>query len=86
MSYAEKQAEFIKRCNIKLETKVKVIRKATSRENGWATVWMRGMDDAVGHVGVVKSSNPTHGFELYFENGSIGSHYFYPYFVLKRVL
>lgn len=86
-SYIENQRKWINKNNIKVGSKVKIIKKANSEEGGWGAYWNSFMDDSVNKVGIVTmiSDNEFNntGIQVYLENK--GSYYFYPYFVLEKV-
>ena len=86
-SYIENQREWIKKNNIKVGSKVKIIKKADSEENGWGAYWNSFMDDSINEVGIVTTiddkSNNNIGIQVYLENKD--NYYFYPYFVLEKV-
>lgn len=86
-SYIENQREWIKKNNIKVGSKVKIIKKANSEENGWGAYWNSFMDDSINEVGIVTTiddkSNNNIGIQVYLENKD--NYYFYPYFVLEKV-
>lgn len=86
-TYIENQREWIKKNNIKVGSKVKIIKKADSEECGWGAYWNSFMDDSINEIGTITTiddkSNNNIGIQVYLENED--SYYFYPYFVLKKV-
>lgn len=84
--YKEKQDKWIKKHDIKVGDKVKITKKAKSEENGWETVWVPAMTDAVGKIGKITLIDTS-------ETGNVGimvnvegyGDYWYPYFVLEKV-
>lgn len=86
-SYIENQREWVNKNNIKVGSKVKIIKKANSEEDGWGAYWNSFMDDSVNEIGVVTTindkSNNNIGIQVYLENKD--NYYFYPYFVLEKV-
>jgi hypothetical protein len=62
--------------------KVKILRSATSGEDGWLCSWNVAMDNAVGKVGVITDIHTVAGIEVGITRCGA---YFYPYFVLEKV-
>lgn len=82
-SYEERQDEWIKKNDLKIGDKVRIIRKAESGEDGWLAVWAAEMDAVVGKVGVVKSFLGNAGILVEFDKRFSWS---LPYFVLEKVV
>lgn len=84
-SYAEHQAKWIADNDVKKGDKVRIARKADSKEDGWGNNWNPDMDEAVGKVGTVShiSANLREcGIEV--DVPDVGP-FLYPYFVLEKV-
>jgi len=80
MDYIHKQNE----CGIKEGDKVKVIRAALNKENGWECIWLDVMDKCVGGEFTVLLDKGRKGFRLSTGN-IIGVDNVFPYFVLELV-
>lgn len=84
--YAEKQQKWINKHNIKVGDKVRITRKAESRENGWNACWVSSMDKNVKKTGIIttidnhKISNI--GIRVYIDGHN---ECWYPYHVLEKV-
>lgn len=84
-SYAERQARWLAENCIKKGDKVRIIRKAESREDGWQTLWNPDMDETVGKVGTVSHISANFrecGIDV--DVPDVGE-FLYPYFVLEKV-
>lgn len=87
MSYQSEQDAFVKRCNIKVGSRVKIMRKADSYERGWGVCWVSNMDANVGAEGVVTEiHNGVSGIRVRARVNGVCDGFNYPFFVLKRVL
>jgi hypothetical protein len=73
--YEQKQKE----CGIEIGDTVKVLRKASTHENGWSNEWVEQMDVYVGGEYVVSNINPMFGYNLEIIS------YWFPFFVLEKV-
>ena len=86
-TYSENQRKWVNKNNIKVGSKVKIIKKANSEENGWGAYWNSLMDDSVNEVGTVTLIDDKRlnniGIQVYLDNK--GSYYLYPYFVLEKI-
>lgn len=83
LSYAERQEKWIEENDLNKGDRVRIIRKADSKEDGWGSYWNSDMDEAVGKVGTVCYILPCFsGIEVDVPDVGI---FFYPYFVLKKV-
>ena len=76
-TYAERQEEWIRKHNLKEGDKVKILRTAKDREDGWCNSWVQPMTDMVGGVFTCVMTSGD-GIRL-----SCG--YEWPYFVLEVV-
>lgn len=80
-SYAERQAQWVKHHGIKVGSKVKVVRKAKSKEDGHGLIWSSTKNHYVGSEVTV-----THIRDYNNEYSSITAEgYDWPYFVLEPV-
>lgn len=69
-----------KNCGLKEGDKVRIMRKAKTRELGWNNVWVEPMDNVVGKEATVDSVSK-HGLGIRFK----GMPYYYPWFVLEKI-
>lgn len=76
--YASRQAAWIEKYNITIGSKVRVVRAAENKENGWDAMWAKHKNDYIGTVFNVRHISARDG--LY---DSIG--WAFPYFVLEPV-
>lgn len=84
-SYIERQDEWIKKNDIKIGDKVRIIRKAADMEDGWGVGWASSsMDSFIGKEARVRRINGRAGIHAGCDNG-LGSWNF-PYFVLEKVV
>lgn len=83
-SYAERQAKWIADNDIKRGDKVRIVRAADSKEDGWRNRWNPDMDEAVGRVGTVShiSANLAE-LGIGVDAPGVGE-FMYPYFVLEK--
>lgn len=65
--------------------RVRVMSTAISHEGGWGNSWVASMDELVGLVGVVQSSDNS-GVTLRFEDEDLWNQYGFPSFVLRKYL
>lgn len=78
-TYAERQAAWVKEHGIKPGSKVRVIREAESKEDGWRNTWERPMSGSVGETLTVALIAPgNNGIQLQENVGFV-----FPYFVLE---
>jgi len=77
-SYAERQAEWIERNDIKVGSRVRVTRAATTGEDGWGNVECPPIKEKVGSTCTVASFGGCGGIQL---QKSV----YFPYFVLEPV-
>ena len=78
-SYQERQDAWVKEHGIKVGSKVRVLRTAKDREDGWKDSWLSDMNKAVGEVLVCRAVR-IDGYGLSLSGGLN-----YPYFVLDPV-
>ena len=88
MTEQEKYLEGHRNCGIKVGDRVRVTRKAESRESGWDN-WRADdcageMDAAIGREGEVVADLDDYGFGIEIED-CVASGYAYPYFVLEKI-
>jgi hypothetical protein len=86
--YAERQKEWIKKHNLKVGDKVKVLRRAENHKGGWGTYWPCQIDDTVGKTYEVDTiSDYSIRLRLNKESGGFSGYFdwWYPYFVLEPV-
>lgn len=83
-SYIERQDEWIKKNDLKIGDRVRIIRKAADLEDGWGVGWVSSsMDSFIGKEARVRDINGRAGINAGCDNG-LGSWNF-PYFVLEKV-
>lgn len=86
-TYIENQRKWVNENNIKVGSKVKIIKKADSEECGWGAYWNNLMDDSINEIGTITMISDDGfsniGIQVYLENKD--NYYFYPYFVLEKV-
>jgi len=81
-SYANRQAEWIKKHNVKVGDKVKVLRKCADYEDGWGETWVKDMEANIGKVNRIKTlCHSSLGISIEVPCNA----FFYPYFVLEPV-
>lgn len=84
-SYVERQDKWLADNGINKGDKVRIVRKAGSREDGWDNSWNPDMDKAVGKVGTTSHISANFrelGIEV--DVPDVGP-FLYPYFVLEKV-
>jgi hypothetical protein len=86
LSYAERQAKWVKEVGLKVGDKVKVVRKNVGNENGYACTgwWNHGKKEQVGKVSVVVEINRSY-ICLKCKEAGVDSGNFFPYFILEKV-
>lgn len=82
-SYEERQTEWIKENDIEKDDEVRLIREASSGEDGWRNVWPDKANELVGKILKVKGINKT-GIACC--NQKDGYLFRFPYFVLEKVM
>ena len=80
-TYTEKQQKWIKRHNIKVGDKVRIIRKTNPQENGWEIRWAFSMNNTIKKIGIITEIN-NQGIKISVEN--VVS-WWYPYHVLEKI-
>lgn len=76
-TYAERQAEWVKKHNLKVGDKVVVLRTAECREDGWCNDWVGSMNHMVGN---------SYTYNGAYDTGiSLSCGFVWPYFVLEVV-
>ena len=83
MSYEERQAEWVKENGIKKDDEVRLIREASSGEDGWRSVWPDKANELVGKILKVKGINEK-GIACC--NQKDGYWFRFPYFVLEKIM
>jgi hypothetical protein len=81
MAMNEAYLEMQKNCGIKVDDKVRILRKAESYESGWGTVWNENMDRYIGKTGKVIGLDRLSGIDVEFYSSS----WYFPFFVLEKV-
>lgn len=82
-SYEERQAEWVKENGIKKDDEVRLIRKASTLEDGWPNGWPDKANEWVGKILKVREINEI-GIACY--NPEAGDWFGFPYFVLEKVV
>lgn len=83
-SYIERQDEWVKKNDLKIGDKVRIIRKAEAFEDGWGVGWASfPMDSLIGKEACVRRINGWAGIHAECNNGLGGWNF--PYFVLEKV-
>jgi hypothetical protein len=82
MSYQERQQKWMDTNNIKVGDEVRILRKATSYEDGWGTTWESSMNVCDGKLGVISGVDRNLGIHVEFVPGTT---WYFPYFVLEKV-
>ena len=84
-SYVERQDKWLADNDVKVGDKVRIVRAADSKEDGWRNRWNPDMDEAVGRVGTVShiSANLAE-LGIGVDAPGVGE-FMYPYFVLEKV-
>lgn len=80
ITFSKSYLELHNESGLKVGDKVKVVRKATNREQGWDNSWTTDMDVCVGNYYEINYDGEHTGFAL----NCIGNFNF-PYFVLEKV-
>jgi hypothetical protein len=84
MNYSRRQAQWIKDNDIEVGSRVRVMRKAETYQDGWNTSWEEKMDALVGQEGEVSVVDAhTLGILVRFENGDS---WYFPFFVLEPAI
>lgn len=82
-SYVERQDDWVKKNNIKIGDKVRLIRKAESVEDGWPNVWPDKVDGWVGKILKVKGIS---GGNISCYDFETNDWFNLPYFVLEKIM
>jgi len=80
---AKTYLEAHKASRFRVGDRVKIIKKASSFENGWEDVWIEEMDSCVGKTGRIKGDYGSYGFLVVMDDSNY--YYTFPYFCLKKV-
>jgi len=72
-----------KASGFRVGNRVKIIKKASSFENGWQDIWIEEMDSCVGKTGKIKEDCGSYGFLVEMDDSNY--YYTFPYFCLKKV-
>ena len=81
--YEERQAEWVKKHDVKVGDRVRLIRAASDGEDAWPNVWPRTADGWIGNILRVKDiSNPN----IMCYNPDADDWFGFPYFVLEKVV
>ena len=81
LTYEEKQKRWVKKHNIKVGDKVKLIKESSLGENGWKVCWIPYMNSNIGKTGVIIEISYS-SICISFNNQCA---YCYPYHVLRKV-
>lgn len=83
MSYEERQAEWVKKHDVKAGDRVRLIRSASDEEGGWCSMWPHTADGWIGNILRVKSIG-----DLYIVcySPDADDWFGFPYFVLEKVV
>ena len=79
--YTEKQKQWIKKHNIKVGDKVRIIRKTDPQENGWEIPWESAMNNTIKKIGIITKISDR-GIKISIENTI---DWWYPYHVLEKI-
>lgn len=82
-SYIERQDEWIKKNDLKIGDKVRLIRKAESVEDGWPNVWPCAADGWIGNILRVMDIDSQN---IVCYNPDSDAWFGFPYFVLEKVM
>ena len=81
--YEERQAEWVKKHDVKVGDRVRLIRAASDGEDAWPNVWPRTADGWIGNILRVKDiSNPN----IMCYNPDADDWFGFPYFVLEKIM
>jgi predicted RNA-binding Zn-ribbon protein involved in translation (DUF1610 family) len=83
MDYINLQSEWIRNNNLKIGSKVKVVKTAASFEYGWGNDWVLRMDRFVGKVYPIYHFSGSAGITLDDDEENLS--FDFPYFVLEPV-
>lgn len=82
MSYEERQAEWVKKHDVKVGDPVLLIRAASNEEGGWCNTWPRTADGWIGNILRVKNIGD---LNIVCYNPDADDWFGFPYFVLEKV-
>lgn len=82
-SYEKRQAEWVKKHDVKVGDRVRLIRAASNGEGGWSNVWPRSASNWVGKTLEVREINEV-GIACH--NPDADDWFGFPYFVLEKVM
>ena len=82
-SYEERQAEWVKKHDVKVGDRVRLIRAASNEEDAWPNVWPRTANGWVGNILKVYDINERN---IACYNPEAGDWFGFPYFVLEKVM
>lgn len=82
-SYKVRQAKWLKENHIQIGDRVRILRKAKDREDGWPNNWSNYINDYVGAVGKIVDIDGSFGLGVNPEEESRA--WYLPYFVLEKV-
>ena len=80
-SYKNKQKQWVKENNIKINDKIKIIMKSFKNDNGWNNNWIDEMDSYIGKIGIINEINDNNIFIIFDDNRGFS----FPYHVLEKV-
>ena len=80
-TYTEKQQKWIKKHNIKVGDKERIIRKTDLQENEWEIRWVSSMNNTIKKIGIITGIN-NRGIKISIENDIS---WWYPYHVLEKI-
>ena len=83
MSYEERQAEWVKKHDVKVGDRVRLIRAASNEEDGWPSFWPRSADGWIGNILRVRSIG---SLNILCYNPDADDWFGFPYFVLEKVM
>ena len=82
-SYEERQAEWVKKHDIKVGNRVRLIRAASNEEDAWPNVWPCTADGWIGNILRVRSIG---SLNILCYNPDADDWFGFPYFVLEKVV
>ena len=83
MSYKERQAEWVKKHDVKVGDRVRLIRAASDEEDAWPNVWPCTADGWIGKILRVKDIG---NLNIMCYNPDADDWFCFPYFVLEKVM
>lgn len=82
-SYGERQAEWVKKHDVKVGDRVRLIRAASDGEDGWPNFWPRTADGWIGNILRVRGIG---NLNIMCYNPDADDWFSFPYFVLEKVM